>query len=241
MSKAFFIDTTVCTACRGCQVACKQWHDQPAEATTNRGTYENPPDLSFDTFKLVRMREEVIDGRLRWLFFPEQCRHCIEPPCAEAANDPEAIYRDSATGAVIYTALTKELDAESVRDSCPYNIPRAAKDGTIAKCDMCHDRVINGLLPACVKTCPTGAMNFGDLEEMSALARLRLGAVKAKFPQAKLVDVGEVRVMYLVAYDPKKYYEYAMSTPTETGRGITRHAALRRMVSPFTRAVSGIG
>jgi formate dehydrogenase iron-sulfur subunit len=56
MSKAFFIDTTVCTACRGCQVACKQWHDQPAEATTNRGTYDNPPYLSFSTFMVVRMR-----------------------------------------------------------------------------------------------------------------------------------------------------------------------------------------
>ena len=47
MSNAFFIDTTRCTGCRGCQVACKQWHDLPAERTQNRGTLENPPDLSF--------------------------------------------------------------------------------------------------------------------------------------------------------------------------------------------------
>ena len=64
MSKSFFIDTTLCTACRGCQVACKAWHDLPAEETTNRGTYQNPADISFDTYKLVRMREEVIDGQL---------------------------------------------------------------------------------------------------------------------------------------------------------------------------------
>ena len=55
MSKSFFIDTTVCTACRGCQVACKQWHNLPAERTTNQGSYQNPPDVSFDTYKLVRM------------------------------------------------------------------------------------------------------------------------------------------------------------------------------------------
>ena len=72
MSKSFLIDTTLCTACRGCQVACKQWHDLPAEKTINRGTFENPADLSFDTYKLVRMREEVINGKLNWLFFPEQ-------------------------------------------------------------------------------------------------------------------------------------------------------------------------
>ena len=74
MSNAFFIDTTRCTGCRGCQVACKQWHDLPAEKTENRGTFENPPDLSFSTYKLVRMRETETDGKLKWLFFPEQCR-----------------------------------------------------------------------------------------------------------------------------------------------------------------------
>ena len=45
MSKSFLIDTTLCTACRGCQVACKQWHDLPAEKTVNRGSYQNPEDL----------------------------------------------------------------------------------------------------------------------------------------------------------------------------------------------------
>jgi len=62
MSKSFLVDTTLCTACRGCQVACKQWHDLPAEETVNRGSYQNPADLSFDTYKLVRMNEEVVDA-----------------------------------------------------------------------------------------------------------------------------------------------------------------------------------
>src|SRR3989339_983962 len=119
MSKSFFIDTTVCTACRGCQVACKQWKNLPAENTVNRGTIENPADLSFNTYKLVRMREEVIDGKLKWLFFPEQCRHCIEPPCLATAGDKTAIYKDEATGAVIYTAKTKGLNAKEIIESCP--------------------------------------------------------------------------------------------------------------------------
>ncbi|MCP4701112.1 MAG: formate dehydrogenase, partial [Gammaproteobacteria bacterium] len=114
MSKAFFIDTTLCIACRGCQVACKQWHDLPAEKTVNRGTYENPADLSFDTYKLVRMREKAVNKKLGWHFFPEQCRHCTEPPCAETAGDPAAIYIDKATGAVIYTANTAKLEADEI-------------------------------------------------------------------------------------------------------------------------------
>ena len=185
MANAFFIDTTLCTACRGCQVACKQWHDLPAEETINRGTFQNPADLSFDTYKLVRMTEEVIDKKLNWLFFPDQCRHCIEAPCLETAEDPSAIYRDADTGAILYTMATQNLDADAIIESCPYNIPRKAADGTLAKCDMCNDRVHNGLKPACVTTCPTGAMNFGERSEMIELAQQRLSVVKSTFPKAK--------------------------------------------------------
>jgi formate dehydrogenase iron-sulfur subunit len=238
MSKAFLIDTTLCTGCRGCQVACKQWHNLPAEKTRNVGSYQNPQDLSFDTYKLVRMKEEVIDDKLRWLFFPEQCRHCIDAPCEAAADDPKAIFTDSATGAVIYTANTRDLyDAQEVIDACPYNVPRKGANGLLAKCDMCLDRVENGQLPACVKTCPTGAMNFGDREEILTLARQRLQAVRSRFPKAMLIDPDEVKVIYLVAFDPKLYHSYAMAS---AGGGITRQMALRRMTQPLRAFGRGI-
>lgn len=51
MAKAFFVDLTRCTGCRGCQIACKQWKNLPAEETTNRGGHTNPPDLSSVTYK----------------------------------------------------------------------------------------------------------------------------------------------------------------------------------------------
>ena len=195
MSKSFLIDTTLCTACRGCQVACKQWHDLPAEETVNRGSYQNPEDLSYTTYKLVRMQEEEIEGRLRWLFFPDQCRHCLEPPCRDVIGDPKAIFLDPATGAVLYTALTRDYDAEEIIESCPYNIPRAGEDGVLAKCDMCLDRVQNGLAPACVKTCPTGAMAFGDRDEIMAQAKEHLSRAKKKYPRAQLLDPDSVRVI----------------------------------------------
>jgi len=46
-------------------VACKQWHDLPAEEIVNRDSYQNPEDLSFDTDKLVRMKQDDADGWLR--------------------------------------------------------------------------------------------------------------------------------------------------------------------------------
>jgi formate dehydrogenase iron-sulfur subunit len=235
MSYAFFIDTDRCTGCRGCQVACKQWHDLPAEETENRGSYQNPSDLSFATYKLVRMREEEIDGKLKWLFLPDQCRHCIEPPCLETAEDEQAIYKDRKTGAVVFTANTKTLDAAEILESCPYNIPRKSDDGTLAKCDMCNDRVTNGLLPACVQTCPTGTMNFGPRQEMLALANQRLSRVMKKNPRAQLVDADDVNVIYLVTEAPNAYYEFLMASAG--AHDMTRHAALRKMMRPFTRAL----
>jgi formate dehydrogenase iron-sulfur subunit len=230
--KSFFVDTTLCTACRGCQVACKQWHDLPAEETVNRGSYQNPADLSFVTYKLVRFEEVVVDGKFKWLFFPDQCRHCLEPPCEMTADDPAAIFRDGATGAVIYTANTKNLDAQAVVDSCPYNIPRACKDGTLAKCDMCQDRVENGLLPACVKTCPTGAMNFGDRADMLAMAKKRLAVVKKANPKAQLLDPDDVRVIFLVTEDPKLYHKFAVAS--YGAFDMTRAVALKRLFRPLT-------
>ena len=239
MSKSFLVDTTLCTACRGCQVACKQWHDLPAEETVNRGSYQNPADLSFDTYKLVRMREEVIDGQLRWLFFPDQCRHCIEAPCEATAGEPTAIFTESATGAVLYTANTRDLDAAEIRESCPYDIPRNAEDGTIAKCDMCNDRVENGLAPACVKVCPTGAMSFGERAEIMDLAQKHLTLAQKKYPAARLLDPEDVRTIYLVGFEPNMYYEYAVASARK--HGITRQAALRKMLGPFNRAISALG
>lgn len=238
MSKTFFIDTSLCTACRGCQVACKQWHGLPAEKTSNRGTYENPPDLSFDTYKLVRMKEEVIGGKLNWLFFPEQCRHCIEAPCLETAADPSAIYQDPATGAIIYTANTKNLDADEIIASCPYNIPRKTASGILAKCDMCIDRVHNGLLPACVKTCPTGAMNFGDREEMMNKAGERLKVVQKTKPKAQLLDADAVNVVYLVEEDPLLYHENAVAAHSPAD--MTRQMALQKLFGPFSRVIGRI-
>lgn len=233
MTKSFFIDTTLCTACRGCQVACKQWHDLPAEATVNRGSFQNPEDLSYLTYKLVRMNEEIIDKKLHWLFFPDQCRHCIDAPCLETAMDEDAIYQDPATGAILYTAKTRELDADEIIASCPYNIPRKGPDGTLFKCDMCNDRVHNGLKPACVTTCPTGTMNFGDRDEMVALAQERLKIAQKKHPKAMLLDPDDVNVIYLVAQDPSLYAEYAVASADRGG--MSRSVAIRKMMGPLAR------
>jgi len=237
--KSFFIDLAKCTACRGCQVACKQWKKKPVEATKNTGSHQNPPDLSWMTLKLVRFHETEVDGKFNWLFFPDQCRHCLDAPCKMVADSevPGAIIQDEATGAVVFTEKTKDLNIDSVRPACPYDIPRVNPETKVMyKCDMCIDRVRAGLLPACVKTCPTGAMNFGGRDEMLALAQKRLEEAKKKYPQAVLADPKDVRVIFLCLFPPKNYYEHV--TAEAPPRTMTRKEMLAGMARPFARILT---
>jgi formate dehydrogenase iron-sulfur subunit len=234
--KSFFIDTTKCTACRGCQIACKQWNRNPGTKTFQRGTHQNPPDLSFFTYKLVRFSEiEVPGGEPKWYFFADQCRHCLEPPCKDTAESlgSKAIVKDEATGAVIFNSKVKvkAADFKAIRESCPYDIPRYdERMGVMAKCTMCFDRIKEGMLPACVKACPTGAMNFGDRNAMLEMANKRLEQVKGTHKDAMLANPDDVRVIFLLVDDPKQYHKFAVA---QNDIGITRKMALRRLFRPL--------
>ena len=216
MPKTFLIDTTRCTACRGCQLACKEWHELPANETKQRGSHQNPPDLNPNNLKIVRFNEHLSDkGEVVWNFFPDQCRHCLTPVCKDVADMavPGAMIKDPKTGAVLATEKSAQLgenDARAVIDACPYNIPRLdPKSKRLTKCDMCIDRVSAGMQPMCVKTCPTGTMVFGEREEILPLARKRLENIKKRFPKAFLADVKDVSVIYLLAEEKEHYYDYA--------------------------------
>ena len=123
MPKTFLVDTTRCTACRGCQLACKEWHDLPANHTKQLGTHQNPPDLNPNNLKIVRFHEYINEeGNVVWNFFPDQCRHCQTPPCMDVADMsvPGAIIQDKKTGAVLATdksAKLSEEDAQAVQEA----------------------------------------------------------------------------------------------------------------------------
>ena len=212
----------------------------PRSKTKNTGSHQNPPDMSFVTLKVVRMKE-VGPGRpatSSGCSLPDQCRHCVDPPCKDAGDDviKDAITQDKATGAVIFTEKTKGLPFDVVKGACPYDIPRQdPKTKVMSKCDMCNDRVTAGYLPSCVKTCPTGAMNFGERDEMLAMGKKRLEELKKTKPKAVLVDYDQVRVVFLTEHAPNLYHKTLMSDAGGPDT-FTRFAALDKLLSPLRQA-----
>ena len=110
--KFFFIDTTRCIACRGCQIACKQYEKHSVSKTKQSGTYQNPQDLDENTFRLVRFSEHPSKvNSMAWYFFAEACRHCLTPPCKKKVDQ---IKKDAIIvndfGAVLYTDKMQGLE-----------------------------------------------------------------------------------------------------------------------------------
>ena len=91
---------------------------------------------------------------------------------------------------------------------CPFNIPRMnPDDNRVYKCTLCVDRVSVGQEPACVKTCPTGAIRFGSKEEMKLYAEQRVADLKSRgYENAGIYDpegVGGTHVMYVLHHADK--------------------------------------
>ncbi len=209
--KAILFDASKCMACRACQVACKQWNELEAEQTTNRGTYENPPDLSPQTWLKIRFTEVERQGKLSWLFTRQACMHCTEAACVKVCPT-KALYRHE----LGFVAYDKDLCSGCgyCVDFCPFHVPRSKRNlvtgiAKMEKDTFCIDRVTSGYEPACVKTCPTGALVFGERDELVTEGRTRVQAIKAQgYTNAYLYgdeEMGGLHVMYVLDDSPGVY------------------------------------
>lgn len=77
---AKLIDTSKCIGCKACQVACSEWNELRDDVGRSLGTYDNPQDLSAETWTLMRFTEhENTVGNLEWLIRKDGCMHCADP------------------------------------------------------------------------------------------------------------------------------------------------------------------
>ena len=179
MPKSVLVDLTRCIGCRGCQVACKSWNEMSVVKTTVTGSFENPPAMSESCYTRIRYQEGDAGGVPVWNFVKEQCLHCKEPACASAC--PVGALIKTKSGAVTYD-FDKCIGCRYCMVACPFDIPKyewsKAHQPWVKKCTFCAERQADNLLPACVKTCPTGALLFGEAEEVLAVAKKRIATGK---------------------------------------------------------------
>ena len=198
------IDTTLCTACRGCQVACKQWNEMPGFRTKQTGTYQNPPDLQWNTWTLIRFQEyEDKDENFQWIFRKDGCMHCTDASCVKVCPSGALYYTDIKTVGI---HRDKCIGCKECIAACPFDIPRYyKKTEKIYKCDLCYSRIKEDLPPACVKSCPTGALTIGPKDEMikKAYARVQQLGGDANVYGDKFV--GGTHMMYVLKEKPEVY------------------------------------
>ncbi len=220
----FFTDTSVCIGCKACEVACKEWNGLPepdSDVLTLTGmSYDNTGALGSNSWRHVAFIEQqrpLIDehadgdgGATRWLMASDVCKHCTHAACLDVCP----------TGALVRTEFGTVIVQPDVCNGCAYCvsacpfgvIDRREDDGRAWKCTMCYDRLRGGLEPACAKACPTDSIQFGPLDELRAIAQIRLEELHAGgVTEARLYGddpddgIGGAGAFFLLLDEPEVY------------------------------------
>lgn len=147
---ALIHDEGKCIGCTACMDACRETNNVPEGVSRLEIIRSEPvgeyPNAEFD-------------------FFRKSCQHCEYPPCVDVCPSG-ASFRDPETGIVDVDA-DKCVGCQYCVAACPYQV-RYIDPVTKAadKCDFCRKtNLAQGKLPACVESCPTDALIFGDLND----------------------------------------------------------------------------
>lgn len=210
MIVAKLIDTTLCIGCKACEVACQEWNDQEYTLGTFNGSYQTMPDLAPNFWNLIKFNEIETDGGTSWLMSKFQCMHCADAGCIAACPAPGAIVQ-LANGTVDFVHENC-IGCGYCITGCPFDVPKLSPTTKkVYKCTLCSDRTAVGLEPACIKTCPTNCLTFGERDEILRVAEIRTKELIADgFADAGVYNpqgVGGTNVIYVLnnAKAPENY------------------------------------
>jgi anaerobic dimethyl sulfoxide reductase subunit B (iron-sulfur subunit) len=139
-------------------VACKDKNDLPDGVRWRRvveysgGEWMALPDGTF--------RQDVFA-----YYLSVSCNHCSEPICVEVCPTT-AMFQDE--NGIVRVDQAKCMGCKYCQWACPYDAPQYQTDtGQMSKCDFCYDEITSGGVPACVAACPTRALTYAELDELS--------------------------------------------------------------------------
>ena len=157
MKHMLVVKVDKCLGCKSCELACAVEHSKSRDLY--QSIYEKPSP-----------RTRVRVGQGVGFAIPLQCRQCEDAPCLEICPT-NALYRADEDSPIVIDD-DKCIGCKWCILACPFGVITLDRGGRkIVKCDQCFERVERGELPACVSACPTGALEFRQMDEVVAEKR----------------------------------------------------------------------
>ncbi|GLP95689.1 DMSO/selenate family reductase complex B subunit [Paraferrimonas sedimenticola] len=154
----FYIDSSICSGCKACQVSCQD-NKQLDVGQRFRRVYEKAGG-GFEMTEAGGFTNSVFAYTVSIA-----CNHCDKPMCMRRCPT-DAIHKREGDGIVRINTDTC-IGCGNCAKSCPYKAPQMnPKTGKADKCDFCIDRLAQGQQPVCVKSCPLHAIEFGPISQL---------------------------------------------------------------------------
>jgi formate dehydrogenase iron-sulfur subunit len=159
--------------------ACKTANDLPNNTDLSEGFPDSwdRQELRFDQWTVVNPQTGCnADGIEVTRNVKSQCMQCLEPTCVSVCL--VGALTKSELGPILYNA-DRCIGCRYCIMACPFDIPKFEWEGgmspVIGKCQFCtRKRLAEGRIPACVESCPTGALKFGRRNTLLFEAKARI-------------------------------------------------------------------